>query len=185
MSGSVSKAEEPGSAISKVAAVYLRNLCDSTTEVVRHELERRSSVQARSAFNDDMPAWIVQKYAKIAKVQRKTDAHTLRHSCGTHLYDNGADVRCIQELLGHKSLDTTMIYVQIRATKLRKVLQKTHPREKGIVYAPEMNESKKTVERRLKSLTLELSESGRVFLTVIRVGLRKVKARDSRCTRII
>ena len=83
-----------------------------------------------------VPPSIVQKYAKVAKIERRTDAHTLRHTCGTHLHDNGADIRSIQELLRHKSLDTTQIYVDVQAPKLKKVLEKTHPREKGIVNAP-------------------------------------------------
>jgi integrase/recombinase XerC len=87
-------------------------------------------------LGDDMPSHIVRKYAKIAKIKRKTDAHSIRHTCGTHLHSNGADIRYVQELLRHKSLETTQVYVHVKAEDLKKVLAKTHPREKGIVYAP-------------------------------------------------
>ena len=83
-----------------------------------------------------IPPQIVQKYARIAGIKRKVDAHTLRHTCGTHLYNHGADIRCIQELLRHKSIDTTQLYIEVKASRLKQVLEKTHPRERGIVNAP-------------------------------------------------
>ncbi len=124
--------------IGRVAAVYLEEyIKHARPKLVRNELEETLFLSKRGkVLTDDLPSHIVRKYATIAKIKRKTDAHTLRHTCGTHLYDNGADIRCIQELLRHKSLDTTQIYIDIKASKLRKVLEKTHPREKGTVYAP-------------------------------------------------
>ena len=124
--------------IGRVAAVYLEEyIKHARPKLVKNELEETLFLSKRGkVLTDDMPSHLVHKYVKIAKIKRKADAHTLRHTCGTHLYDNGADIRCIQELLRHKSLDTTQIYIDIKASKLRKVLEKTHPREKGTVYAP-------------------------------------------------
>ncbi len=124
--------------IGRVAAVYLDEYIRyGRPKLVKNDLEETLFLSHRGKpLTDDMPSHVVRKYAKVAKIRRKTDAHTLRHTCGTHLYDNGADIRCIQELLRHKSLDTTQIYIDIKASKLRKVLEKTHPREKGTVYAP-------------------------------------------------
>ena len=124
--------------IGRVAALYLEEyIKNARPKLTKNDLEETLFLSKNGKPLDrKMPASIVQKYAKIAKIKRRSDAHTLRHTCGTHLYDNGADVRCIQELLRHKSLDTTQIYIDVKASKLRKVLEKTHPREKGIVYAP-------------------------------------------------
>jgi len=124
--------------IGRVAALYIEEYIKyARSKLVKNDLEETLFLtKSGRPLGDDMPSHIVHKYAKIAKIKRKNDAHTLRHTCGTHLYDNGADVRCIQELLRHKSLDTTQIYIDVKATKLRKVLEKTHPREKGIIHAP-------------------------------------------------
>lgn len=124
--------------IGRVAALYIEEyLKHARPKLLRNDLEETLFLSYMGKpLTDDMPSHIVRKYGVIAKLKRKVDAHTLRHTCGTHLYDNGADIRCIQELLRHKSLDTTQIYIDIKASKLRKVLERTHPREKGIVNAP-------------------------------------------------
>ena len=124
--------------IGRVAALYLEEYINhARPKLTKNDLEETLFLSNRGRpLDSKIPSSIVHKYAKIAKIKRKNDAHTLRHTCGTHLYDNGADIRCIQELLRHKSLNTTQIYIDIKASKLRKVLEKTHPREKGIVYAP-------------------------------------------------
>lgn len=123
--------------IGRVASLYLEEyIKHARPKLVKNELEETLFLSnAGKPLDQAMPAYIVQKYARIAKIKRKTDAHTLRHTCGTHLHNNGADIRCIQELLRHKSLDTTQIYVEVKAANLRKVLENTHPREKGISYA--------------------------------------------------
>jgi integrase/recombinase XerD len=124
--------------IGRVAALYIDEyLKHARPKLLKNDLEETLFLTSTGRpLTDDMPSHIVRKYARLAKLKRKADAHTLRHTCGTHLYDNGADIRCIQELLRHKSIDTTQIYIDVKASKLRKVLEKTHPREKGIVYAP-------------------------------------------------
>lgn len=122
----------------KVAVLYLEEyLRYSRPKLLKNELEMTLFLtKSGKLLDDSMPSYIVQKYARIAGVKRKADAHTIRHTCGTHLSNHGADIRCIQELLRHKSLDTTQIYVQVKAERLKKVLAKTHPRERGMVNVP-------------------------------------------------
>ena len=75
-------------------------------------------------------ARMLEKYLKIAGLDGRTTPHSLRHSFATHLLDRGADIRSVQELLGHKSLVTTQIYTHVSTAALREAYQKAHPRAK-------------------------------------------------------
>ena len=73
-------------------------------------------------------ARMLEKYLKLTGLDDRTTPHSLRHSFATHLLDRGADVRSVQELLGHKSLVTTQIYTHVSTAGLRAAYERAHPR---------------------------------------------------------
>ncbi len=73
---------------------------------------------------------VVRKQAKIAGIQKNVSPHTFRHSFASHLVENGADLRVVQEMLGHESILTTEIYTHIDTKKWQKTILRFHPKRK-------------------------------------------------------
>lgn len=107
-------------------AIYLREL--------RPKLERGQGkgillLNARGEPLTRMGAWkILRKYVDIAGITKPVSPHTLRHSFATHLLEGGADLRAVQEMLGHADISTTQIYTHVDREFLRSVHRQYHPR---------------------------------------------------------
>jgi integrase/recombinase XerD len=77
-------------------------------------------------------AWsIVRRHGAAVGLQDRLTPHVLRHSCATHMLDHGADIRTVQELLGHASISTTQIYTLVSTDRLREVYESAHPRARS------------------------------------------------------
>ena len=115
-----------GRAVIGAVSVYLHQ--------VRPELDRGKSkdrvlLNGRGGPLSRISAWtIVKKRAEQAGVKRRVTTHTLRHSFATHLLEGGADLRAVQEMLGHADLSTTQIYTHVDREYLRSVHRKYPPR---------------------------------------------------------
>ncbi|HZW71255.1 MAG TPA: tyrosine-type recombinase/integrase, partial [Hanamia sp.] len=85
-------------------------------------LNRRGTILSRV-----MVFMIIKEAAKKAGITKKISPHTFRHSFATHLVEGGADLRAVQEMLGHESITTTEIYTHLDREYLRETLQQFHP----------------------------------------------------------
>ena len=71
---------------------------------------------------------VVRRHGDTAGLGSLLTPHVLRHSCATHMLDGGADIRIVQEMLGHASISTTQIYTRVSTERLRAVYRSAHPR---------------------------------------------------------
>jgi integrase/recombinase XerD len=89
-------------------------------------------LNARGGRLSRQGAWgIVRKYGDLVGLGDRLTPHVLRHSCATHMLDHGADIRAVQELLGHASISTTQVYTKVSTERLWRVYERAHPRAGG------------------------------------------------------
>lgn len=127
-------AKDRVSPLSRLACVFLENYI----KAIRPELLRGCqsdrlfiSLRGRPICKNAVDA-LVRKYARLARVKKHVTCHLWRHTCATHLLKNQANLRHVQEILGHRSLATTERYLHLTITDLKEAHRKFHPREKGV-----------------------------------------------------
>jgi site-specific recombinase XerD len=109
--------------------VYLR---EARPELVKDPREGALFISTwGTRFKTNRIQDLVRTNAKAAGIDIRVTPHTLRHGCATHLLQGGADVRHVQKLLGHSSIQTTAIYTHVDTKDLARVMEKAHPRERA------------------------------------------------------
>ncbi len=116
-----------GSSAKTILEKYLKSVRPSLTKSSNSKdplfLTRLGKAMTRQNF------WkIINRYAKLAKIKKHLTPHTLRHSFATHMLERGADLRIVQEMLGHSDISTTQIYTHIQKDRLKSIHKKFHPR---------------------------------------------------------
>ena len=99
--------------------------------LTRNDTERALFLNRRGERLTRQGLWqILKGYAKSAELDKEITPHTLRHSFATHMLSGGADLRSVQELLGHANISTTQVYTHLTTEHIRRTYEKSHPRAK-------------------------------------------------------
>lgn len=117
--------------LGSVAAEFLQRYLEKVRPKLTHE-DRNTNIVFLAFGGHELTRqrfWqIIRAYGRKANINKALTPHILRHSFATHLLDNGADLRSVQELLGHSDISTTQIYTHLTNKRLRDIYAKAHPR---------------------------------------------------------
>lgn len=117
--------------LGSVAAEFLQQYLEKVRQKLTHE-DRNTNIVFLAFGGHELTRqrfWqIIRAYGRKANINKALTPHILRHSFATHLLDNGADLRSVQELLGHSDISTTQIYTHLTNKRLRDIYAKAHPR---------------------------------------------------------
>lgn len=117
--------------LGSVAAEFLQQYLEKVRPKLTHE-DRNTNIVFLAFGGHELTRqrfWqIIRGYGRKANINKALTPHILRHSFATHLLDNGADLRSVQELLGHSDISTTQIYTHLTNKRLRNIYAKAHPR---------------------------------------------------------
>jgi integrase/recombinase XerD len=117
--------------VGRAAAAVDLYLREARSRMVKNPREQALFINNRGVrVNIKRIQQLVRDNAKAAGLDIRVTPHTLRHGCATHLLQEGADVRHVQQLLGHASVQTTALYTRVVPSQLAKAMKKAHPREK-------------------------------------------------------
>lgn len=116
--------------IGSIAANVLKEYLDKTRKYfIKNNNENSLFLNYHGGRLTRQGFWkIIKSYTQKAKIEKKITPHTLRHSFATHLIQNGADLKSVQEMLGHSDISTTQVYTHLTKNKIKDVYNKTHPR---------------------------------------------------------
>lgn len=114
----------------KTAELLDKYLCAVRPELIREKKTDALIINDRGgAYNRGNMDYLMKRTLSALKLKKHITTHSFRHTCATHLLKNRADIRVIQELLGHKTLSTTQQYTRVDITDLRRMIDRHHPRE--------------------------------------------------------
>lgn len=116
-------------------SLYLQEARPRLTSSTQHTLFVTKSGRK---FRSTNLSFLISRYGKKAGLKKGSNPHALRHTCATHLLKGKADIRRIQELLGHASLETTQRYTRVEIGDLKRVIKRCHPRERKEIEAKDV-----------------------------------------------
>lgn len=118
--------------LGQIACRYLENYIKSVRpELIKDPLDPHLFLTSRGKALSKNVVWeLSKKYARRAGIHKNVSPHTFRHTCATAMLKNKANIRAVQELLGHSSLNSTQVYTHLSITDLKEIHAQCHPREK-------------------------------------------------------